>query len=292
MNQEMPVSFVERHLDEFQSLGVEWIVLTGGEPLMHSDLYGLCEMVRSRGIRITVLTSGLLIERNARRLAESVDDLIVSLDGPAAVHDRIRGVGGGFILIQKGIAALRRERSDFRITARCTVQKENHDALLDTVDAARGLEMNGISFLAADLTSTAFNRPFVWPAARQAEIGLDYGEVPTLSDQIEKIIAANDGFVSDTPAHLRRIVSRFRAHQGLEPFTAPMCNAPWVSAVIETNGDVRPCFFHAPVGNITSDLKSVLNGRNGTAFRDTLDIGQNPVCRRCVCSLRYSPSAG
>lgn len=80
-NQEIPVGFVDQHLDEFQELGVQWIVLTGGEPLMHSDLFTLCDRIRGRGIRVTVLSSGLLM-----KAAEQPERVAVLLPGvPAAL---------------------------------------------------------------------------------------------------------------------------------------------------------------------------------------------------------------
>src|SRR5207302_9082494 len=99
-----------------------------------------------------------------------------------------------------------------------------------------------------------------------------------------------DPFVSDTPQHLDRILQHFRARLGLAEHTSPRCNAPWVSAVMETDGRVRPCFFH-PVIAETSDspLDQALNNPSAVAFREGLDIETNPVCRRCVCSLFVSP---
>ncbi|HEY2843196.1 MAG TPA: SPASM domain-containing protein, partial [Bryobacteraceae bacterium] len=78
----------------------------------------------------------------------------------------------------------------------------------------------------------------------------------------------------------------FRAHLGLEPFEAPRCNAPWVSAVMGVDGSVRPCFFHAPVESAASQkLDAVLNAPPAREFRATLDVATNPICQRCVCSL-------
>jgi MoaA/NifB/PqqE/SkfB family radical SAM enzyme len=95
----------------------------------------------------------------------------------------------------------------------------------------------------------------------------------------------------ESPAKLRRIATHFRAHAGLEPHVAPRCNAPWVSAVLEANGDVRPCFFHPPIGNASAaSLLTILNGPAALAFRESLNVAENPVCRRCVCSL-YLPSS-
>src|SRR5215469_1456548 len=79
-----------------RALGVRWVVFSGGEPQMNRQWYGLAQMLRSTGIRVTLLTAGLLVEAEAERIATTIDDLIVSLDGPPAVHDRIRRVSGAF----------------------------------------------------------------------------------------------------------------------------------------------------------------------------------------------------
>ena len=282
---ELTAAELERHLADIDRLRVEWVVFTGGEPLMHSDLFRLSALLRARGIRITILTTGLLLERHAARIVETMDDVIVSLDGPRAIHDEIRRIPNAFDRLAEGVQAIRRLSPDYAISARCTVQARNAARLCDTVAAARDLNLRSISFLAADVSSTAFNRPLPWPENRRSEVA---PELAAVEREIERIIAdyPADGFILETPAKLRRIVSHFRAHHGLESYTAPRCNAPWVSAVVEANGDVRPCFFHPPIGNLGgATLGGVLNGPPAVAFRQSLDVTSNPTCRQCVCSL-------
>ncbi len=170
--QEMSARELERHLASIEQLGVEWAVFTGGEPLMHSDLFRLCRILRERGIRVSVLSTGLLLERHAAAIAANVDDVIVSLDGPRNIHDQVRRVPGAFDMLAAGVRAIRKIRPEFRITARCTVQRINCGHLRATVAAAARLGLNGISFLAADLTSTAFNRPDGWTLERSAAVAL------------------------------------------------------------------------------------------------------------------------
>jgi radical SAM protein with 4Fe4S-binding SPASM domain len=63
-----------------------------------------------------------------------------------------------------------------------------------------------------------------------------------------------------------------------------------VSAVIEADGAVRPCFFHRPIGNIhDGSLENVVNGSSAVSFRQSLDVANDSICRRCVCSLHYEP---
>src|SRR5450631_4652601 len=76
---EIGAAELERHLADIERLGVEWVVFTGGEPLMHSDLFRLATMLRARRIRTTILSTGLLLERYAERIVESTDEVIVSL---------------------------------------------------------------------------------------------------------------------------------------------------------------------------------------------------------------------
>jgi len=286
-HREFTLAQLESQMAAIERLQVRWVVLTGGEPLMHSNLFALSGLLRGRGIRVTILSTGLLFERFAREIAEHLDDAIVSLDGPGEMHDRIRRVAGAFERIREGIGAIRRHKPHFQIGARCTVQKGNHALLVDTVRGAREIGLSSISFLAADLTSPAFNRAEPWSVHQQSKIALTLAELTVLQHQI--VMLEDDPFVIDSPRHLRRIVGHFRAHLELEPVEAPRCNAPWVSAVIGIDGSVRPCFFHPPVGSFTSQpLDEALNAPEARGFRAALDIAGNPICQRCVCSL-YRP---
>jgi MoaA/NifB/PqqE/SkfB family radical SAM enzyme len=292
-NREMRSVDLDRHREDIRRLSVRTVVLTGGEPLLNQDLRSLCKFFLDEGIHITLLTTGLLLKKRAGEVAELVDDVIVSLDGPEEIHDRIRGINGAFRLIGDGIKSVRELRPAFPFAARATVQRANRLQLRATALSARALGFNSISFLAADLTSEAFNRPSTWPLSRQNEIGLTREETIELEAEIDRLISdhADDlrcRFIQEDEAKLRRIVRHFRAHLGeIEP-EAPTCNAPWVSAVVETDGLVRPCFFHRPIGNVNDDsLLNVLNGDNAQRFRRMLKMQDDPICRRCVCSLNH-----
>ncbi len=288
---EISAGDLERHAASLDEMGVEWAIFSGGEPLMHSDLFRLCDILRRRNIRVTVLSTGLLLERHAQAIVANVDDVIVSLDGPREVHDQIRRVPGAFEKLSAGVRSIRRLRPDFPINARCTIQRLNHAQLRETIAEARGLGLSGISFLAADLTSTAFNRPSGWTLDRQMSVGLDREEISALESDIESIVRENEcrNFVAESPEKLRKIALHFRAHLGDAEPVAPLCNAPWVSVVVESDGVVRPCFFHRPIGKIDAavSLMDVINSPDAVRFRMGLDVASDAICRRCVCSLNW-----
>jgi len=296
--QEITPALLAGQLAVFRELGVRWVVLTGGEPQMNGQLSSLAQMLRAEEIRVTMLTAGLLLETHAESVATNIDDVIVSLDGPPAVHDEIRRVPHAFERIAAGVAALRKFRPDMMVRARCTVQKANRQSLCEVVKAAKEIGLNSISFLAADLTSDAFNRPQGWLPERHDRVALSAEEIDVLEAEVERLIGEHrldieSGFVVEPAGKLRRIVLHFRAHLGQTQHVAPTCNAPWISSVIEASGEVRPCFFHPSLGNIHHQtLQQIVNGPEALRFRANLDVATNPICRRCVCSLHIPDHAG
>ncbi len=286
---------LEQQLSSFRDLGVKWAVFSGGEPQLNEKWSFLARMLRAAGSRVTLLTAGLLLTSQAQVVADSVDDVIVSLDGPPAVHNRIRRVPDAFEQMAEGVRALRQCRPDIPVRARCTVQKGNHCSLRALIQSAKEIGLNSVSFLAADMTSSAFNRPEGWLPDRLDRVALVPEEIDALETEVERLISEqradlDPGFVVEDPDKLRRIVRHFRAHVGQAENVAPRCNAPWVSAVIEASGDVRPCFFHPVFGNIHHQaLPEIVNGREALNFRANLDVASNAICRRCVCSLYIPP---
>jgi MoaA/NifB/PqqE/SkfB family radical SAM enzyme len=268
---------------------------------MHSNLWLLCDLLKEigRDTRITLLSTGLLLEVYADKVVEWCDEVIVSVDGSRAVHDSIRRIPRAFERLAGGVAALRQRMPGYPVSARCVLQRSNFRDLPNIIDAAHEVGLDRISFMAVDVSSTAFNRATPWEEPRVQEVALSLEEVATFGTLVEDTIhryAADfaSGFIAETPEKLRRLPQYFAALHGQKEFPETVCNAPWVSTVIESNGDVRPCFFHAPMGNIHEQpLQSILNAPASIAFRRNLDVNEDPTCKACVCTLqlgRRSPA--
>jgi MoaA/NifB/PqqE/SkfB family radical SAM enzyme len=288
----------------WRALGVRRVVLSGGEPLMHRDLWALVRPLAEAGIGITLLSTGLLLARHAAPIARFVDDVVLSLDGPREVHDAIRQIPRAFDRLAEGVAAVRAaEHTDvpqsispfITLSARCTVQRANCDQLRATVRAARALGLDRISFLAVDVSTEAFNRPGGWPAERREAVAPGLEDLPRLREELDRLFREHaadfaSGFIAESPAKLDgRLYDYFAALAGQGDFPPVTCNAPWVSAVVEADGTVRPCFFHRAIGRWEGgSLEAVLNGPDALAFRSGLDVAADPLCRRCVCSLNLA----
>lgn len=287
---EITADELERHMAAIQQLHVRRVMLTGGEPLLHRNLWALCGLLQAKGVRITLVTTGLLTEVQAVDIARSVDTVVVSLDGPPAVHDAIRRVTGGFAKIAQGVMALRAQATPPRLIARSVVQRDNCGYLDQTIESARRIGFDELSFLAADVTSMAFNRREPWTPDRQAEIAVPVAGLDQLSLAIVRAQNADpesfsSGFVVGGVESLTRIRDYYRAVADLAPLPDVRCNAPWISAVLEPGGVVRPCFFHAAYAGGDGTLAGTLNSDSAIEFRRRLDVRSDATCQRCVCSL-------
>jgi len=277
--------------DALPALGTRMVVFSGGEPLLRPEVFDAASLFRAQGMTLHLLTSGVLLERFAERVARHFDRLIVSLDATTApLYERIRGVDA-LATVGRGIARLRSLAPDIPVSGRATLHRANFRELPRLIDFARSLTLDRISFLPADVSSLGFGR--TTGQAPGPGLALDADEVDEFEEIVERTIAVyardfESGFVAESPEKLRRLPRYYAALGGAEPFPGVSCNAPWVSVVVEANGSVRPCFFHGSIGNVRQAALATIVSRNLRAFRESFDVGANPVCVRCVCSLKTS----
>lgn len=288
---EITAEELSKHMGAFRKLGVKRVALSGGEALMHSNLWKLCNQLAGMGAKISLLTTGLTLKAHASNVIEHVHDVIVSIDGSRDVHNRIRNIPGAFEKLEAGVKHLKMLDPKFKITGRTVLQKQNFADFNNLIQAAVDMGLDQISFLPADVSSQAFNRSEPWNKSRVSEVALNEEELYILEKIIEASFARfrsyyENRFIAESPAKMKEIVAHYRAILGLAKFPGRKCNAPWVSAVVEPDGAVRPCFFHSPNGYLgESDFEALINSDDSIRFRKQLNVKKDPVCQRCVCSL-------
>jgi MoaA/NifB/PqqE/SkfB family radical SAM enzyme len=282
-------------LSSLEKFGTKQIVMSGGEALLNSNFFGLCEILQRKNISVNLLTTGLSLKNNAEDILRWVNEIIVSLDGDMEVHDMIRNVPGAFSRLEEGILSIRSKDTAYKITARTVIHRLNFRNWISIINAARKLGLNQISFLPADVSSHAFNRQVAWNEPRQNEILISEDDLGELEQIIEEVVLIKEEmpeFIAESIQKLRNIYLYYAAFYGLNPVPYKKCNAPWVSAVIEADGQVRPCFFHDSIGNIhDADLAEIVNSDKAISFRKSLQVTKNEICVKCVCSLNLHPMA-
>jgi len=296
---DMDLAAVTRLLPSLARLSTQMVLLSGGEPLLNPDWEAIAHALRSNGLKVWLLTSGLALAKHARRAATLFDAITVSLDGTdAETYAAIRGLDA-FHKVCEGIRAAAAHGA--RPGIRVTLQRANFRQLPAFVDLARELGARQVSFLAVDVANPhAFGRTddFVSDLALRPE---DLPQLERILDSMEQDHqeAFRSGFIAESPQKLRRILQYFAAIRGLGPYPPVRCNAPEFSAVIGATGRVQPCFFitgppDARISNtsaeIGGDLGSVLNSGGMSALRTAIRDGRRAECKTCVCSMWRDPS--
>lgn len=283
-------------LISLRRLNTQQVPMSGGEALLHPAFFSLCEILKKKRIKISLLSTGLTLKRNAEQLVKWVDDIIVSIDGDEMLHDAIRNIPGAFSKLKEGVHTIKKIAPAFKITGRTVIHKINYLNWHRIIDSAKEMGLDGISFLPADVSSTAFNRDQPWDKNRQHELLLSQPDLVELKSIIDNLLIKyrnelKSKFIVESQEKIQKIYQYYAAYHGLNDFPFKKCNAPWVSAVVESDGTVRPCFFHRPYGNIkTAALDGVINSDSAVEFRKNLDMARDQTCVKCVCYLNLSPA--
>lgn len=297
----------ERHVELVDEMAPHKPVFyyTGGEPFLYPRFPELLNHIKARGMVVSVVTNGVKLEETAETMVENGWDMIlVSLDGPEAVHDACRNTPGAFETAMRGIRAVQEAKArrgaarPFVMTS-TTLSPVNADHLIETFEIGSALDLDLMIVYLSWFTSEAIGRrhaalledrlgvtPFTWQsyvqdfseedarrlagavtAVRERRWPMDYLIIPNLSED-------------DTVTYYR---------EPEETFGYQKCAAPFFMVDIMPNGDVVTCrdFIDVCAGNIReTPLLDVWNGERYRAFRRLLveEGGLLPQCTRC-CGL-------
>ncbi len=125
-------------MDDLNVFGVPVLILSGGEPLLHPDIFEISQRAKAMGFYVGLSTNGTLIDDKLlpRIAAIGYDYVGISLDGMRGTHDRFRRKAGAY---DASLAAVRLLRdAGIKVGLRFTLTQDNaHDlpALLDLLDA-------------------------------------------------------------------------------------------------------------------------------------------------------------
>jgi MoaA/NifB/PqqE/SkfB family radical SAM enzyme len=283
---DMDLASVKRWLPDLTRLRTEVVLISGGEPLLNPEWLEIAQLLKSAGLKLWLLTSGLSLAKHARAVTV-FDSVTVSLDGAcAATYKAIRGVDA-FDKVCAGARAAR--NAGAAVSLRVTLQRANYRELTQLVELAHELGVRQISFLPVDVANPhAFGRV----DGRHPDVALSRADLPVFEQQLcalERQHGADfdSGFIAESPQKLRRILQYFGAIQGVNSYPPVRCNAPEFSAVIDANARVRPCFFIPGTAEARArdDIASALNSDGMQRLRATIQAGQRPECATCVCSI-------
>ena len=265
------------------------------EPLVYKHLEESLRIALAAGRSVAITTNGLVLAQRAP-LLDGVADLYLSLDGPPAVHDAIRGLDGAFDRAVAGVEALARLPRPPEVRVFCTITPWNTGHLAALADALRDLPVRQLGLMHANFTTEAtaeaHNAAFPhWPATPSNVTELDplAIDVDALWDELQALRARPLPFpVTEQPAiGSRDDLARYYRDPTVR--FGRRCADVRAALMIKSDGRVIAAHgrcFDRTLGNLhTDELDAIWNGAAIASLRRDLAGagGLMPACTRC-CS--------
>jgi heme b synthase len=190
-----------RLINEIVEIGKPVVILSGGEPLLHRDLFQIAGYAVQKGLRVVMGTNGTLITGDvaAKLKAVPISRVAVSIDFPTAeLQDKFRGKAGAFQAAVSGIALLRQAGIEVQINS--TITRLNIKYLNELLDLA--LNSGAVAFHPFMLVPTGrgkgletvamspeeYEQTLSWVCDRQKELGDRIFFKPTDAPHYQRII--------------------------------------------------------------------------------------------------------
>jgi heme b synthase len=241
-----------RVMDEIASISKPVIILTGGEPLLRTDIFDIARYGENKGFRMVMATNGTLIteEMVEKMKSAGIQRISISLDGPdAETHDAFRKVKGAFEGSLQGIDIAKKNGLQFQINT--TVTQANLHLIADLLH------------LAVDLGAAAHHIFLLVPTGRGKDLkdqeisALDYEK--TLHWFCEQTDQVPLQLKATCAPHYYRIIRQrakkegkkmFHQKEGLDAMTRG-CLGGISFCFISHVGQVQPCgYLELNCGNI------------------------------------------
>ena len=122
---ELSTPEIFRVMEDLREYGVGVLILSGGEPLLHPDIFEISARARAMGFYVGLSSNGTRIdEENIERIAGIGYDYVgISLDGLRETHDRFRRQAGAFDAALRGIRLCR--EAGLKVGLRFTLTRDN-----------------------------------------------------------------------------------------------------------------------------------------------------------------------
>jgi len=271
------------------------LTLWGGEPLLSPACIPVARRARELGMEVLLVTNGTRLGALAGALAGLCSWIYVSLDGPADVHDRIRGRAGTFARVAQGIARIRAGWPGQRLCAMTTLVAENRGRLGELADrisawgvrdwilspqmflsreraGAYGAFMDGLGCARTDAAS--------WTADFPAGHGAAW------RDEVDRLIAGHPGMDIRLGAEGLAVTDLAAWFDRPDADLAPgPCWAPFRRLAIRSDGSTSACLdiSDGSLGDIRADgVGGCFRGAAADRFRGAIAALANPACARCV----------
>lgn len=219
-------------IDQLAEMDIEWLGITGGEPLLRPDIFEIVNYAKQKGLKVKLNTNAMLITDDiVQRL--DVDIIHVSVDGLENTNDWNHGAG----TFRKIVAAIKLlAKRKMTIYSNTIMTRHNKGELFKLTDMLFGMGVARVAY------------------SRVINTGVCSSVYDDIYLKTQKIICIKLKLVANS------IINGYRiSFDGGVPGFISGCGISYDYPFIQSNGDVVPCccFREKPIiGNIRKDSYS------------------------------------
>lgn len=109
---------IDRTMSIFKKNDISSVIISGGEPLMHPQLFDIISTLKNNGFDVDLCTNAILLKDDIiRKLKEYLSEISVSIDGYTSDrHDKMRKVDGSFAITIENVKKLIKEGIEVHVT--------------------------------------------------------------------------------------------------------------------------------------------------------------------------------
>lgn len=284
----MPPQLFTKIMDELTGFPI--LTFTGGEPLLNPHIGAFISKAKDKGLVTTLTTNGWMLSKRAEELCQAgLDVLVVSVDGPAEIHDTIRG-GKSFSRLASGVQTILQQEKRPIVYVNMTISNLNCGQLLPIYELAKSWGVDGLNFnhlwMQTDEMLTCLHHEFPDFAADEIawQVQPEAVDVGQLADQLERIRKLNQFepmLVTELPKLNRAEIATWYQHPA-EFVKYQTTRCAWTRMKIWPDGRIKPCREWV-VGNVAEQhLMEIWHSSLFAGFRGLLaEHGVIPLCSRC-----------
>ena len=220
---EMETAGILRVIDEITDAGCLFLLITGGEPLLHRDFAAIYRYAKMKGLLVTVFTNGTLIDETVIKLFTELPPQVVEISIYGASEETsaaVTGKKGLFMNCLHGIERL--IANGIRVKLKTVLMTLNTHEFYAMEQLARGY---GVKF--------RFDAG-IFPRLNGDRRPLDFRV--SVEDAVEKEFANSERLES-----WREYFERYRSLP--VPDTLYVCSAGVTNFHIDTYGGLHPCIM-------------------------------------------------